>query len=226
MIRLVIAMVSLWCGAALAGDVVIELPSDVATASVITAPGTTAPAVGAKVSIDGKTIKVVAEPKTRVTLEANLRNGTKLIGVDLSWHRPVKPAEEKLSEQDIAAIREILTVTSFYDRVEILRLSGDADRATALMQLVRDRDFHAGSGEVIWRAEIWYFEFADGGWLKVSQKNKVLDRQRFVSAEKYREYTEKLRYVPELGGIEVSDTPVTIAVTDEQLIKVGPAAAQ
>jgi len=160
---------------------------------------------------DGQAVR--AERAEGKPLSATLKDGTRLIGVDMSWYAPVAEAKAKpgeLADDDRKAIQEICTVPSFYDRCEILLLQGDADRAVGLMQLVRDRDFHAGKGEVIWRAELWYFEFQNGGWAKVSQQNKVLDRQRFATREKYLDYVRPIRFVPKLGGIKASENDTRI----------------
>lgn len=153
-------------------------------------------------------------------VSATLNDGTRLVGADLSWYAPVAEASAKpadLSDDDRKEIQEICTVPSFYDRCEILLLQGNADHAVGLMQLVRDRDFHAGKGEVIWRAEIWYFEFQNGGWAKVSQQNKVLDRQRFTSREQYVDYVRPIRFVPKLGSIKASEKDVRVVLTAEDL---------
>ena len=189
-----IAVVAIWTTCALA-EVVVTLP-------------------------DGQVAKAVVQSGRLVEVMA--RDGTRLIGVDMAWYAPVAARAGavkagELSEEDRKSIQEICGVPSFYDRCEILLLQGDADRAVGLMQLVRDRDFHAGKGEVIWRAELWYFEFQNGGWAKVSQQNKVLDRQRFTSREKYLEYVRPIRFVPKLGGIKAGETDTRIELSGDDL---------
>ena len=167
---------------------------------------------------DGESIR--AESAEGKPLSVMLKDGTRLIGVDMSWYAPVAEAKAKpgeLADDDRKAIQEICTVPSFYDRCEILLLQGDADRAVGLMQLVRDRDFYAGKGEVIWRAELWYFEFQNGGWAKLSQQNKVLDRQRFASREKYLQYVRPIRFVPRLGGIKASEKGTRVELSADDL---------
>lgn len=166
---------------------------------------------------DGEVVKTVVQAGRPV--EVTAKDGTRLLGVDMAWYAPVPAAAKagELSEDDRKSIQEICTVPSFYDRCEILLLQGDADRAVGLMQLVRDRDFHAGKGEVIWRAELWYFEFQNGGWAKVSQQNRVLDRQRFTSREKYLEYVRPIRFVPKLGGIKAGGKDTRIELSEDDL---------
>ena len=91
--------------------------------------------------------------------------------------------------------------------------------AVGLVELIRDRDFHAGKGEVIWRAETWYFEFQNGGWAKVSQQNKLLDRQRFKSADDYVAYVSKLRFVPKLSQPGAATQPTVMQLAPEDLLK-------
>lgn len=167
---------------------------------------------------DGQVVKAAVQAGRPV--EVTVKDGTRLIGVDMGWYAPVAAGAAKageLGEDDRKSIQEICGVPSFYDRTEILLLQGDADRAVGLMQLVRDRDFHAGKGEVIWRAELWYFEFQNGGWAKVSQQNKVLDRQRFASREKYLEYVRPIRFVPKLGGIKAGEKDTRIELSADDL---------
>ena len=151
--------------------------------------------------------------------QARLKDGTILLGVDLRWYAAAEPDPQPISDEDRSEIGELLTVASFYDRAVLLHLAGDGQRAVGLMELIRDRDFHAGKGEVIWRAEIWYFEFQNGGWAKVSQQNKLLDRQRFKSADDYASYVKKLRFVPKLTHSAASTRPVLLELLPADIIK-------
>jgi hypothetical protein len=164
---------------------------------------------------DGETAAV---NRSGAAAQAQLKSGLKLIGVDMSWYTPAKPDPQPLSDDDRAQIKEILTVPSFYDRTVLLKLAGDSQRAVGLMELIRDRDFHAGKGEVIWRAELWYFEFENGGWAKVSQQNKVLDRQRFASADDYAAFVSNIRFVPKLGTPGPATQPGELALSPEDII--------
>lgn len=142
------------------------------------------------------------ETKADLTQPATLtlKDGTRLVGVDLRWYAGSKKPAEPLTDDNKKSITELLTVPSFYDKVNLLTLQGDADRAIGLVELVRDRDFYAGAGQVIWRIEVWYFQFQNGGWAKVNQQVKLIDRQRFPSHEAYRKYTAQVRFVPKLGA--------------------------
>lgn len=157
--------------------------------------------------------------QTPTSAQARLKDGTILLGVNLRWYIAAKPDPQPISDEDRSEITELLTVASFYDRAVLLHLEGDGQRAVGLMELIRDRDFHAGKGEVIWRAEVWYFEFQNGGWAKVSQQNKLLDRQRFKSADDYASYVKKLRFVPKLTPSAASTQPAILELLPADIIK-------
>lgn len=141
------------------------------------------------------------------SITLKLTGGVTLCGVDLSWYAPTPDATpaDALSDENRADIGELLTVPSFYDRTELLLLQGDRRQATGLIQLVRDRDFHAGRGQVIWRVELWYFKYQAGGWEIVQQQAKVLRRERFASVDAYRAATAPLRWLTVLGGIRLEE---------------------
>src|SRR6202020_696058 len=94
-------------------------------------------------------------------------------GVNLRWYDddPAKADAGELTDDDRTAIKAIVDVPSFYNHSDILALRGTHQRATALVQLVRDKDFYNGSGQIVWRVELWYFEEEFGGWEKVAQQN-------------------------------------------------------
>ena len=165
---------------------------------------------------DGETAAVI---KTPASAQARLKDGTRLLGVDLHWYTAAPHDPKPISDEDRSSITELLTVPSFYDRTVLLHLEGDAQRAVGLMELIRDSEFHAGGGEVIWRAEIWYFEFQSGGWAKVNQQNKLLDRQRFKSADDYASYVKKIRFVPKLGSSSAATRPDLLQLTPADIIK-------
>lgn len=158
--------------------------------------------------VDGKTITctnlLVDSP---YDLAVTLKDGTVLQGVDMNWYAPLEPAADPpaaLTEEDRAEIQALIKdVPSFYDRSTLLHLQGDAARAVALVELVRDRAFYDSKGNVVWRVELWYFEQLHGGWAKVQQQNKVLRRERFKSVDAFKQATRNLQWVPALGGIRM-----------------------
>jgi hypothetical protein len=136
----------------------------------------------------------------------DLADGNVVQGVNLGWYdeEPANPDAGALTDDDRAAIREIIDVPSFYNKSDILAVRGDHARATVLVQLVRDKDFYNGKGEVIWRVELWYFEEDFGGWEKVAQQNQILRRERFKTHDAFQSAVAKLKWAPELGGIVIS----------------------
>lgn len=164
---------------------------------------------------DGEMVKV----DDSRPVDVKLASGARLVGVDMRWYAKASPAGEPLSDDDRGQIAELLTVPSFYDKTRMLRLEGDAQHAVGLVELVRDREFYAGKGQVVWRIELWYFEFQNGGWAKVSQQNKLVDRQRFADQESYRTYVQSLRYAPKLGALSPATQPYLIELSDADMIK-------
>lgn len=160
--------------------------------------------------VDGQTVQFdKLLPDTPYDIEIRLRGGAVLAGVNMDWYEPVDRAAvdnaEPLTDDDREQIRAIVQdVPSFYDSAEIRLLAGDRSRAVGLVQLERRRGFHnAAAGEIIWRVELYYFQFQAGGWEKSQQVNQVLRRKRFRDAEAYRDEVTPLRWTPQLGGIRV-----------------------
>jgi hypothetical protein len=171
--------------------------------------------------VDGRTVRFAGLlPDTPYDIEITLRDGTVLAGFDAAWYEESPAPEtrdnpEPLSDDDRREIGQIVSrIPSFYDRCELLHLIGSHDRAVGLVQLVRDRAFHASAqGEIIWRVELYYFRFQAGGWEKVQQQNRVLRRDRFASHEQYEDVVGPLRWTPLLGGVRVGkDQSRTIAL--------------
>jgi len=149
--------------------------------------------------------------------------GQVLQGVDMSWYAEVdvpSAPPEPLGDGDVTEITSICRdIPSFYNRSDLLLLTGDRERAVALVQLIRDKAFHADKGgEIIWRVELWYFENQAGGWAKVVQSNRILRRERFESKAAFDQDAGVIRWVPQLGGIRVkegsSPTRVTLPAVD------------
>jgi hypothetical protein len=186
-------------------ELVVELPKD------LKVKGALAAATQMKLETSGmveeRTIRFGnLLPETAYDLKFVLADGMVLQGVDMAWYdlERTKPNAGELTDEDREEIRAIVQdVPSFYNKSTILRLSGTHDRAVGLLELVRDKDFHAGKGEVIWRVELWYFKFQAGGWEAVGQQNKVLRRERFKTRDEYQAALGKVRWVPEIGGIRI-----------------------
>jgi hypothetical protein len=143
-------------------------------------------------------------PATAYSVRIALADGAVLQGVDLSWHSPEAARNDAgpLDDDDRKQITAIVKdVQGFENKKDILLLSGNHDRAVALVQLIRDSGFHSDKGgELIWRIELWYFKNQHGGWEKVPQTNKVLRRERFTAKQQF-EQAMKIKWMPGLGGI-------------------------
>ena len=147
----------------------------------------------------------------------DLADGGVTQGVNLGWYdeEPAKPDAGEFTDDDRAAIKAIIDIPSFYNKSDILAVRGDHSRATVLVQLVRDKDFYNGKGEVIWRVELWYFEEEFGGWEKVAQQNQILRRERFKTHDALEAAIAKLKWAPELGGIYMSpEQPQKVVKSD------------
>jgi len=158
---------------------------------------------------DGLVVFEKLLPDTPYQLRLELRDGSVFQGVDLDWYAPVTDTSPA-GELDAAGREEITAIATkvpqFYSRSEVLRLRGNSRRATALVQLIRDTPFHADKGgEIVWRVELWYFEYQAGGWARVSQQNQVLRRERFRDRAAFDRATAKLRWMPELGGLRLRE---------------------
>jgi hypothetical protein len=201
-------VVMLVASASGAGEIVVEVGADEVRSAIAENRGIKLEADGIP---EGKAVRFRGLlPDTPYDIEVVLRNGTVIAGFSPGWYEeaPAGAGREKaepLTDDDRAEINDIVSkVPSFYDRSELLQLVGDHDRAVGLVQLIRDRAFHAsGEGEVIWRVELYYFKFQAGGWEKVQQQNKVLRRERFRNREQYEDVVNNLRWTPLLGGVRV-----------------------
>ena len=159
---------------------------------------------------------------TTYDLAIETESGQLLCGVDLSWcdSTPADPQAEPLGDDDRAAIASIVKdIKGFANKPSIVRLVGDHDRAIALVNLVRDNGFHSNVGdEVIWRAEVWFFHWENGGWERVANQSRVLRRERFANHTDFQTEVERIRWLPSLGGILISgDSTQTIQVNSAEL---------
>jgi hypothetical protein len=137
---------------------------------------------------------------------------TRWEGVSMNYHRdiqlstPATPDDRNLIESAISDPKQ------FYDKVRVLRLAADHGHATALVELLRTRDFHSDKGgEVIYRVELWYYENLFGGWAKDKNTERVLTRLRGTPQK----LPQNLQYEPTLGGLTPSATPLTLTLPDK-----------
>ncbi|MFP4355366.1 MAG: hypothetical protein ACLFUJ_09625 [Phycisphaerae bacterium] len=109
---------------------------------------------------------------------------------------PAAPAH-RFTQKDAQAVAQFVgRQEDFMDWGRTLYVRGHGRYATALVELMRTRAFHAGAGQVIWRVELWYFEFQAGGWERLNNQHRVLRRVR-VSPQQWKAI--HVEYVPSLS---------------------------
>lgn len=197
-----------------AAELIIRLPEKCSakSAQAITADAKTR----VDANIDSKSHEVRFENLKAAApfdVSITLSDGTILQGVNLSWYglTAAKSDAAPLDDDDRKAITDLIhNPKAFENKQNILYINGDNTRATVLVELIRDKDFHAADGNIIWRIELWYFENQFGGWAKVAQQNKVLRRERSKDQAAYDAAVKKLKWIPQLGGIKLAtDKPST-----------------
>ena len=192
---------------AIGGQIIVQAPDGAGIASAQASTADNKNSIPASISGAQARFKDLLAD-TAYDISLTLADGTTLQGVDLGWYsiEPAKPGAGELSDDDKQQIDSILTqILKFTNKNSLLLLQGDHDRATALVQLVRDKPFHSDQGgEVIWRIELWYFQNRHGGWEKVQQTDKLLRRERFPSRQAYQDVVDHLRWTPALGGLKVT----------------------
>ncbi|HWE04042.1 MAG TPA: hypothetical protein VG326_16675 [Tepidisphaeraceae bacterium] len=200
------------------GTLTVELPPDT---KVIAA---TATAWGLKVEspgvITGTTLTFQnLLPETPYDVRLTLSDGTVVQGVNLGWYNEeeAKPDPGPLSDEDRDEIQKISSIDPFYNKTKILAVDGTHDRASVLVQFVRDKDFYAGAGQVIWHVEIYYFKNQHGGWEKISQQNKVIRRERFKTHDAFTAALAKIKFLPALGGLTLDKNQTARTVKIETL---------
>ena len=139
-------------------------------------------------------------------------DGADIEGIDLTWHEArmlrlaairrkqlgIKPEPpHRFGRADLAELEAyVRDLKDFADVRRPLYIHGFGRRATMLVEVMRTRAFHARRGdEVIWRTELWYFRYHYGGWERVPNVERVLERRR-IPADQWRRITKV--YYPEL----------------------------
>jgi hypothetical protein len=212
-----IVLASFLCiSSAFGADIIVKLPAGTSIQSAEAKPRKMKLTTSGKV--DGTTVRFTnLLPGTAYDLMLKLADGTVLQGVNMGWYdlEPAKADAAAINDDDQRQINAMLKqVLSFFNRNDIVLLNGNHDRATVLVQLVRDKGFHSDKGdEVIWRMELWYYKNEHGGWAKVQQAAEMLRRERFISHQQYHEAVDHLRWTPELGGLKVDKDGPDVTVT-------------
>ena len=103
------------------------------------------------------------------------------------------PAEEEhvFDQEDANSLLKFaddLKSNDFMDQGRVLYLAGHGRRATMLVELMRTREFYdqktTGQGaQLIWRIEMWYYDYEHGGWERVPNQERVLRRERLASGQ-------------------------------------------
>ncbi len=110
---------------------------------------------------------------------------------------PTEP-KRRFSTRDVQELTGyVRDLKDFMEIRRILYIRGGGRRATMLVELIRARDFHARKGdEIIWRIELWYFENQYGGWERLPNQERILQRRRLTYPQ-WREIS--IEYYPELS---------------------------
>jgi len=139
--------------------------------------------------------------------------GERIEGIDLSWFEarlirlakirrkqlglPPEPKRNFTRTDADELLRYVKDLKDFMDTRRVIYLKSDGRRATMLVEVMRTKPFHSRKGdEIIWRMELWYFRFRYGGWERVANVHRVLERQR-ISRSRWQKIT--LVYYPELS---------------------------
>jgi hypothetical protein len=118
--------------------------------------------------------------------------------------------EGTFADEDKKSIRHIIYDLKRYEnKIRDLYLSGSADKAVALMELLMDESFVGRKGdEITWRVEQWYYEKKYDAW--TTFRARVLYRFRISKAAFD---TWGWQFEPALGGFDITaDRKEPIAV--------------
>jgi len=75
--------------------------------------------------------------------------------------------------------RYVAKMEDFVDLRRTLYIQGHGGQAAALVELMRTKEYYAARpGELIWRVELWYFQFNHGSWERIPESERVLRRER------------------------------------------------
>ncbi len=92
-------------------------------------------------------------------------------------------------------------VDRFCDHIRPLYAHGTKDRAFVLVEAARLRDFYAGRGQAIYRAEVWQFNRVGAVWDHPTKGVRVLQRHRFENKADLKAFG--VFFEPKLGGIRI-----------------------
>jgi hypothetical protein len=146
-------------------------------------------------------------PDGAYDLRIKIDGGT-IEGVDLRQDK--SDDDREFGDADRKEILDKITnyQDDFMDTHRALCLTGNGSHAKALVENIRNRDFHTGEkGEIIWRVEIWLYDYYNGGWVRRQHGWQVVARIRTgdkgdTSNESFRNLLRL--FDPKLGGVEVA----------------------
>lgn len=88
-------------------------------------------------------------------------------------------SDHKFSMDDVKMlVHHVTHMREFMELHRPLYIKGHGKWATMLVELMRTRAHYAGKGRLIWRVELWYWEYRHGGWERVLNQERLLRRQR------------------------------------------------
>jgi hypothetical protein len=101
----------------------------------------------------------------------------------------------------IEKLDSVRQVDRFCEHVRPLAAHGTRQRAFVLVEKARLKSFYAGSGQAIYRVEIWQFNRVGPIWDKPTKGVRVLQRHRFKTQGELQRLG--VLFEPRLGGIQV-----------------------
>ena len=123
---------------------------------------------------------------------------------------PFFPPDATIDDEARAWIdKDVRGARHYENKVEPLHFGGDAKIARLLVMLIRDKPTSYEShmpGAATMRFEIWQYAWKYGGWVK-DKRTKVLHRVILPRGD-LRQWTWV--WDPQLGGIKVQRSPITI----------------
>ena len=107
-------------------------------------------------------------------------------------------SDHEFSMDDVALmVHHVKTMREFMEIHRPLYIKGGGKWATMLIELMRTRAHYAGAGRIIWRVELWYWEYRHGGWERVINQERLLRRQRVAPGQWRKTHVE---WFPELSA--------------------------
>ena len=120
---------------------------------------------------------------------------------------PFLPPDAAVDDETRQFIVDDIRKSRHYEnKVVPLYMAGDKKDVRVLVMLIRDQPTSYKPGAGTMRHEIWQYTWNYGGWRK-QKRTKVMDRVLLQVAE-LRRWT--WLWDPQLGGIEVKSSPVTV----------------